>query len=122
MRGVWHGDAAGLTVELLWSFLLRAMQPRQESGLCRPMPGGMPHACSRCFDSRLPIFVREKDSSRPTVSGSDFQFMVIYSFCVLFFVCGISEVLSSWRLVIKFKHAVNNVDSALNLGTGKFFQ
>jgi len=35
--------------------------------------------------------------------------------------CGFSEVLSSWRQVTKVKLAVNNVDSALNLVTGKNF-
>ena len=37
------------------------------------------------------------------------------------YVYRISEVLSSWRLGTKVKHAVNNVDSALNFVTGIFF-
>ena len=37
------------------------------------------------------------------------------------YVYRISEVLSSWRLGTKVKHAVNNVDSALNFVTGFFF-
>ena len=37
------------------------------------------------------------------------------------YVYRISEVLSSWRLGTKVKHAVNNVDSALNFVTGNFF-
>ena len=40
---------------------------------------------------------------------------------ILVYVYRISEVLSSWRLGTKVKHAVNNVDSALNFVTGKFF-
>ena len=50
--------------------------------------------------------------------------MCVYfiSFGRFIFVCvyRISEVLSSWRLGTKVKHAVNNVDSALNFVTGFF--
>ena len=40
---------------------------------------------------------------------------------ILVYVYRISEVLSSWRLGTKVKHAVNNVDSVLNFVTGNIF-
>ena len=78
----------------------------------------------RC-DQRLPI-LREKKSCAFDIRGS---LIMCPAMCVYFilgvlfsvYVYRISEVLSSWRLGTKVKHAVNNVDSALNFVTGNFF-
>ena len=48
-------------------------------------------------------------------------FVYLFGRFYLVYVYRISEVLSSWRLGTKIKHAVNNIDSALNFVTGFFF-
>ena len=81
----------------------------------------------RC-DQRLPILREKKELCFRNLRGSLIMcpVMCVYfiSFGRFIFVCvyRISEVLSSWRLGTKVKHAVNNVDSALNFVTGFFFK
>ena len=113
--------------------------PVAGAGRCRPyallahfwMPVGhslhRPRVlCSMIAATRDSPFCERKravlsTSQRFTDHVSSHVHLFYFGRFILVYVYRISEVLSSWRLGTKVKHAVNNVDSALNFVTGNIF-
>ena len=120
-------DSAEMVWMIWWKWKGRC-RPRHGKPKCHEMrfsfwPVFSCRAATRmAANQRLPILCEEKEC---VVRSTRFTFgWFLVTVIVLFWKfsrCGFSEVLSSWRQVTKVKLAVNNVDSALNLVTGKNF-
>ena len=103
---MWHGDAAGLTVELLWSFSFAGDAAQTGEWPMQADARWDAPRIQQMFRLETPHFCARKKTAAVRLSAvqifSSWRF-IRFAFFVFFFVCGISEVLSSWRLVIKFK-------------------